>query len=298
MTRPDIAVTVAGLRERVADWRAAGDRIALVPTMGALHEGHLELVRRARQVAERAVVSIFVNPKQFGPGEDFASYPRGQGRDRDLLAGLADLVFLPAPQIVYPEGFSTTVTVSGPSAGFEGELRPGHFAGVATVVAKLFIQCGPDAAVFGEKDWQQLQVVSRMTRDLDLPVRIIPHATVRDADGLALSSRNARLSAGEMVTARRLNVELARVRDSLRDAPVEQVIARGKAALRDAGLDAVDYLALVDAETLEPLGSLVPGRPARLLVAAHVGPVRLLDNLPVAAEEARSAPVNHLGAEG
>ena len=287
MIPPDIAVTVAELRARVAQWRAAGDRIALVPTMGALHEGHLALARRAREEAERVVVSIFVNPKQFGPGEDFALYPRGQERDRDLLAGLADLVFVPGPEIVYPEGFSTTITVAGPSAGFEGELRPGHFAGVATVVAKLFIQCGPDVALFGEKDWQQLQVVSRMTRDLDLPVRIVPHPTVRDEDGLALSSRNARLSADEMTTARRLNVELGRVRDDLRAAPLEEAIARGKAALRAAGMGAIDYLVLVDAQTLEPLPQPVPGRPARLLVAAHVGPVRLLDNLPVEAAKRR-----------
>lgn len=283
---PEIASSVQELRRRISDWRAAGERIALVPTMGALHEGHLALVRRARTEARRAVVSIFVNPTQFAAGEDFASYPRAEDRDRALLAGLADLVYVPAPQEVYPPGFCTTVSVGGPSEGWEGEARPGHFAGVATVVAKLLIQASPDLAVFGEKDWQQLQVVRRLVRDLDLPVRILAHETVRDEHGLALSSRNAYLRPGELATARRLNRVLEEVRRDLALRPVAEALSRGRAALGALGFDPIDYLALVEAETLARIDALRPGMDARLLVAARLGPVRLLDNLAVEAPRA------------
>ena len=282
MSKPEIISTVPALRDVIDGWRREGLRVALVPTMGALHEGHLELVRHGREVANRVVVSIFVNPKQFGPGEDFGAYPRVADRDRHLLGGLADCVYGPAGAEMYPEGFSTAVTVEGPSAGFEGAIRPGHFSGVATIVCKLFTQSGADAAIFGEKDWQQLQVVRRLVRDLDLRTEIVPHATVRDEHGLALSSRNAFLSAGELVVARRLNVVMRDVAEGLTTTAGSDWAATlrvGECALRDAGFAAVDYLTAVEAETLVPADDL--SRPARLLVAARLGSVRLLDNIAV-----------------
>ena len=281
MHSPETVRTVADLRARIAGWRAAGERVALVPTMGALHEGHLALVQAGRERAERVVVSIFVNPKQFAPSEDFDAYPRVADRDRALLAGLADLIFAPGVVDVYPPGFATEIAVAGPSAGFEGAARPGHFAGVATIVAKLLIQCGPDVAIFGEKDWQQLQVVTRMVRDLDLPVAIVPCPTVRDAAGLALSSRNAFLSPDELATARHLNGVLARAALDLRVRPVSEVLAKGRADLQRLGFGPIDYLALVEPDTLRPLDALAPGQPGRLLVAARLGAVRLLDNMAV-----------------
>jgi pantoate--beta-alanine ligase len=281
MGGPETVQSVAALRARVAGWRAAGERIALVPTMGALHEGHLALVRAGRERAERVVVSIFVNPKQFAPTEDFSAYPRVADKDRAALAGLAELIFAPATAEMYPPGFATEITVAGPSEGLEGAARPGHFAGVATVVAKLLIQCGPDCAIFGEKDWQQLQVVTRMARDLDLPVEIVPYPTVRDEAGLALSSRNAYLSPDHLATARKLNGVLARLAGELRRRDIAEVLAEGRAELERLGFGPVDYLAVAGPETLAPLHVLVPGRPARLLVAARLGPVRLLDNMAV-----------------
>jgi pantoate--beta-alanine ligase len=281
MGGPETVQSVAALRARVAGWRAAGERIALVPTMGALHEGHLALVRAGRERAERVVVSIFVNPKQFGPAEDFSAYPRVADKDRAALAGLADLIFAPGTAEMYPPGFATEITVAGPSEGLEGAARPGHFAGVATVVAKLLIQCGPDCAIFGEKDWQQLQVVTRMARDLDLPVEIVPYPTVRDEAGLALSSRNAYLSPDHLATARKLNGVLARLAGELRRRDIAEVLAEGRAELERLGFGPIDYLAVAGPETLAPLHVLVPGRPARLLVAARLGPVRLLDNMAV-----------------
>ena len=281
MQAPETVRSVAELRARVAAWRQAGERVALVPTMGALHEGHLALVRAGRERAERVVVSIFVNPKQFAPNEDFEAYPRVADRDRAALVGLADVIFAPGVNDMYPPGFATEITVAGPSEGFEGAARPGHFAGVATVVAKLFTQCGPDYAIFGEKDWQQLQVVTRMARDLDLPLEIVPHPTVRDEAGLALSSRNAYLSPDEIATARKLNVILSRTAGELRARPVAEVLAKGRAELEALGFGPIDYLAVADPETLKPLDALEPGKPARLLVAARLGSVRLLDNVAV-----------------
>ena len=281
MQAPDTVISVAELRVRVAGWRAAGERVALVPTMGALHEGHLALVRAGRERAGRVVVSIFVNPKQFAPSEDFDAYPRVAEKDRAALAGLADLVFAPSVGDMYPPGFATEITVGGPSAGFEGAARPGHFAGVATVVTKLLTQCGPDLAIFGEKDWQQLQVVRRLARDLDLPVEIAAHPTVRGEAGLALSSRNAYLSADELATARRLNGVLREVAVALRTRPVAEVVEEGRAEVARLGFGPVDYLALVQPDSLLPIAQLAPGDPARLLVAARLGPVRLLDNVPV-----------------
>ena len=281
MQAPETVRSVAELRARVAAWRQAGERVALVPTMGALHEGHLALVRAGRERAERVVVSIFVNPKQFAPNEDFEAYPRVADRDRAALVGLADVIFAPGVNDMYPPGFATEITVAGPSEGFEGAARPGHFAGVATIVAKLFTQCGPDYAIFGEKDWQQLQVVTRMARDLDLPLEIVPHPTVRDEAGLALSSRNAYLSPDEIETARKLNVILSRTAGELRARPVAEVLAKGRAELEALGFGPIDYLAVADPETLKPLDALEPGKPARLLVAARLGSVRLLDNVAV-----------------
>src|SRR5829696_5171261 len=213
-----IAPTVESLRRATAGWRGAGERIALVPTMGALHEGHLALARLARDRADRVVVSIFVNPTQFAPGEDFSSYPRTVEEDRRRLGGLADLIFTPAIEEMYPEGSATTVSVAGPAAaGLEDRFRPTHFQGVATVVAKLLIQAAPDAAVFGEKDYQQLKVIMRMTADLSLAVEIVPAPTVREPDGLALSSRNRYLSPEERRTAPALFANLRQAAESIRE---------------------------------------------------------------------------------
>ena len=281
MTLPDVVATIEDVRARVRAWRRAGERVALVPTMGALHDGHLALARRGREEADRVVVSIFVNPKQFAPHEDFSKYPRAAARDRELLTGLAELVFAPTPDTMYPDGFCSAVSVTGPSQGFEGAIRPGHFDGVATVVSKLFIQVEPDLAVFGEKDWQQLQVVRRMVRDLDMPLAIVGHPTIRDEHGLALSSRNTYLSAEERATARRLNGILREAAASLGPDGWGERLERASADVVSAGLGPVDYLAAVDAETMEPRAGVVPGRPARLVAAVRLGPVRLLDNFPV-----------------
>ncbi|HYM71555.1 MAG TPA: pantoate--beta-alanine ligase [Stellaceae bacterium] len=277
-----VARSIADLRRHVSAWRAAGERIGLVPTMGALHAGHLALVAAARSQCRRTVVSLFVNPKQFGPREDFATYPRPEADDlQKLAAAAADLAFIPAVDEMYPEGFVTTISVGGPSAGLCGAHRPGHFDGVATVVAKLLIQAAPDAAFFGEKDYQQLMVVRRMARDLNLPVEIVGVPTVREADGLALSSRNVYLSADE----RRLAPGLYRV---MRQAAGD--IARGAGAgaiLRQAGAELtglgfiVEYLELRDAASLAPLSGALAA-PARLLAAVHLGRTRLIDNIPVA----------------
>ncbi len=256
-------------------------RVALVPTMGALHEGHLALVREARRHADAVVASIFVNPLQFNAAADLARYPRDEAADLAQLeaAGCA-LAWLPAPEAMYPPGFATTVTVSGLTARWEGEHRPGHFAGVATVCCKLFTQTGAAVALFGEKDWQQLQVVRRMASDLDLPVQVIGHPTVREGDGLAMSSRNRFLSPEERARAAALPRALREAATLLaegRDAA--PVLAEAEAQLHTAGMG-TDYLALVDGPTLEPLAASAPG--ARLLAAMRLGSVRLLDNWPVA----------------
>lgn len=285
MSLPDIVTSVADLRARVAAWRRAGESVALVPTMGALHEGHLALVRRGREIARRVVVSIFVNPKQFAATDDFGRYPRTEARDRALLGDAADLVFAPGPADMYPEGFASAITVEGPSEGYEGAARPGHFSGVATVVAKLFLQCAPDVALFGEKDWQQLQVVRRLVADLDLPLQVVAHPTVRDEAGLALSSRNAYLAPEEIAVARRLNFGLREIAGALaRRADWPRILDEGRARLAEAGLPGIDYVDAVDAETLRPMPGPVAGRPARLLAAVRLGAVRLLDNMPVEAD--------------
>jgi pantoate--beta-alanine ligase len=276
-----VARTVAGLREAVGGWRAKGERIGLVPTMGALHRGHLALVEAARGQGERVVASLFVNPKQFGPREDFAAYPREEAADLAKFgeAGV-DLVFAPSVEEMYPPGFASNIRIAGISGSLEGAHRPGHFDGVATVVAKLLLQCLPDAAFFGEKDYQQLMVVRCLTRDLDIPVRIEGVPTVREPDGLALSSRNVYLSPEE----RRVAPQLHRVLDDtaavLRDRPdaVAPVLAAGIAALDEAGF-VLDYLALCDAADLSPMIAL--NRAARLLIAARLGRTRLIDNIAV-----------------
>ncbi|MGH6818456.1 MAG: pantoate--beta-alanine ligase [Methylovirgula sp.] len=276
-----IARDVATLRAIVADWRAAGERIALVPTMGALHAGHLSLVEAAKQRAGRTILSIFVNPTQFAPGEDFAAYPRAFERDVAAFAAAGgDLVFAPGVETVYPAGFATTVLVGGPAkAGLEDSFRPDHFAGVATVVAKLFQQCRPDLVIFGEKDYQQLKVVEQMVRDLDLGVEIVGAPTLRARDGLALSSRNQYLSPEERVLAPLLYAALLRCRDALRDgAALDVALASARAALAAAGFT-VDYLEARHAETLAPV---VEGEvPIRLLAAARLGATRLIDNIAV-----------------
>jgi len=273
--------SVAELRQHVARWRDSGERIGLVPTMGALHQGHLALVAAAQARCQRVVVSIFVNPKQFGPQEDLTSYPRPEADDLAKLtqAGV-DLAFIPPVDAMYPPGFATTVTVGGPSEGLCGAHRPGHFDGVATVVAKLLIQTAPDAAFFGEKDYQQLMVVRRMARDLNLPVEIVGVPTVREPDGLALSSRNVYLSAEERRLAPNLNRVLHEAAGEIARASLPApILQRAISALSELGF-AVEYLELRDATTLAPLLD-TPSRPARLLAAIQLGRTRLIDNVPV-----------------
>jgi pantoate--beta-alanine ligase len=280
----EIARTVADLRRRIAHWRRGSERIGLVPTMGALHEGHMALVRAARSEGDRVVASIFVNPKQFAPTEDLSSYPRREAGDLQMLqqAGV-DLVFTPTVDEMYPPGFATLVRVRELTEGLCGAHRAGHFDGVATVVTKLLIQALPDAAYFGEKDYQQLTVVRRLARDLDLPVRIVGVATVREEDGLALSSRNVYLSAEE----RRIAPGLARVLRGLaaglgqHPAAVDRELVRGKAELARAGL-AVEYLEVRDAETLAPVPAEVTA-PSRVFAAVRLGRTRLIDNVPIPA---------------
>lgn len=276
------ASTVQGLRAYVAEWRRAGDSVALVPTMGALHEGHLALLKAARAKASRTIVSIFVNPAQFAPTEDFAKYPRDLSGDLKKIAaaGSADLVYTPDPAEMYPDGFSTRIVLAGPARGLESDARPHFFAGVATVVAKLFLQCRPDFALFGEKDYQQLLVVKRMAKDLDLGIEVIGIPTMREADGLALSSRNTYLSPEARLIAGQLNRVLASVGQRARSGTsLPQAEAEGAAALLNAGFERVDYVALRDAETLEPLRVL--NGSVRALAAARVGGVRLIDNMAV-----------------
>lgn len=278
---PQVAHTVADLRATVAGWRAEGLRVALVPTMGALHEGHLSLVRMALQQADKVIVSIFVNPKQFGPSEDFAAYPRTLDQDA-FKVGMAggSLVFAPSVAEMYPAGFATTVSVTGVTEGLCGAARPGHFDGVATVVTKLLLQARPDVAIFGEKDYQQLMVIRRFVTDLDIPVEIVGAPVVREVDGLAMSSRNAYLSDAERAVANRLNWVLRQVADDIRGGrPVAEARAGGRAELEARGFSRVDYLDLRAADDLTPLDTL--DRPARLLVAAVLGSTRLIDNIPV-----------------
>jgi pantoate--beta-alanine ligase len=275
---PAVDTTIAGIRARVVEARARGSRIALVPTMGALHAGHVALVRRARELADHVVVSIFVNPLQFGPAEDFDRYPRTLHADLATLAGLADAVFAPSVAEMYPDGPTQTRVTGGEAAAlFEGESRPGHFDGMLTVVAKLLNIVQPDVALFGQKDAQQIFLVCRMVADLDLPVGIEAVPTVREADGLALSSRNRFLDEG----ARRASVQLSRALAAAADAAPQGVAAALAAA--HAGLASpvrLDYLAIVDPRTFHPVDDGYHG-PALVLIAARVGDTRLIDNATV-----------------
>jgi pantoate--beta-alanine ligase len=272
----------AALRATLAPWRREGLRIGFVPTMGALHRGHAALVERALAACDRVVVSVFVNPTQFAPGEDFARYPRSEEADAALLARVgAQVMYAPSVEEIYPPGDATRVTVAGLTESMEGAIRPHFFTGVATVCARLFCHVQPDAAFFGEKDYQQLLVVRRMVRDLGLGLEVTGVATVREPDGLALSSRNAYLSAEERAAAPALHRVLQGVAAGLRDgAAMAALRPDAVRALLDAGCAEPDYLDLRDAETLAPLERL-DGAPARLLVAARLGTTRLIDNIPV-----------------
>jgi pantoate--beta-alanine ligase len=279
--RVQIIRDIATLHRAVSALKQGGKSVALVPTMGALHEGHLSLVRMGRRVADHVVVSIFVNPTQFGPNEDYAAYPRDEGRDAALLVEeKAALLWAPDVSVMYPEGHSTRIEVAELGADYCGAARPGHFDGVATVVAKLFNQVRPDIALFGEKDWQQLAIIRRMARDLDFGLDILGAPIARDADGLALSSRNAYLSEEQRAAAaafpRALKAAAAAIAGG---GEVDEALARAEAAIVAGGFDSVDYVALADANSLERLREF--RTPARLLAAARMGKTRLIDNLAV-----------------
>ncbi|WGF89857.1 pantoate--beta-alanine ligase [Marinivivus vitaminiproducens] len=271
---------VRTLRRTVGAWQARGGTVGLVPTMGALHEGHLHLVRQAFDRADRVVVSIFVNPMQFAPSEDFSAYPRRLAEDAEKLREEGvDLIYAPSPAVMYPEGFATRITVAGVSEGFCGAVRPGHFEGVATVVAKLLLQSQADIALFGLKDYQQFLVIRTLAEDLNIPCEVLGIPTVRDVDGLALSSRNAYLSHEERAVAPHLfatlNAMVERLATRRHDAA--EVEAWGSARLRAAGFGRIDYLRFAD----DRLGPYAPDREGRLLAAVYLGRARLLDNIAV-----------------
>ena len=278
--RPLVVRSVPALRKITSRYRAKRESVALVPTMGALHDGHLSLVRAAHRRAKRVIVSIFVNPAQFAPTEDFKTYPRSFNADLGMLAALkVDLIWAPTVSVMYPDGFSTTIAPAGPAlVGLEDKFRPHFFGGVATVVSKLFLQTTPDFAIFGEKDYQQLKVVTRMARDLDLPLRVIGVPTVREKDGLAMSSRNAYLSGDDRRTAPLLYRVLKDIAAAIKSGtPPGTAIAQGRSRIEQAGFK-LDYLEARHAETLAPIDS-AKGGPIRLLVAARIGTTRLIDNI-------------------
>jgi len=273
--------TVAELRTLARGWKAAGEMIGVVPTMGALHDGHLSLARRARAECDRVITTIFVNPKQFNNPDDLKKYPRTEAADADLLGTVpVDAIFAPSPEEVYPDGFITTVMLGGVAQPLEGHMRPGHFDGVATVVTKLFGMTLADRGYFGQKDWQQLQVVLRLVRDLNIPVKVVGCETIRDADGLALSSRNVRLTAAGREKAPVLYAAITAAADDIRAGQSDRMAIREAAeAIRAAGFDRVEYIELRDAETLMPSDD--PARPRRMLAACWLDGVRLIDNIPV-----------------
>lgn len=279
---PEVVRTIADLRGRVAAWRRAGAIVGMVPTMGALHAGHLALVAAARSQTDRVIVTLFVNPRQFAPSEDFGLYPRGEDADRQKLSGLApEVLFAPGTEEIYAAGDATTIIVGGPAMGLETDHRPHFFSGVATIVAKLLIAGLPDRAFFGEKDYQQLLVVRRMATDLGLPTTIVGCPTVREPDGLALSSRNAYLSPADRTVAPRLHAALQDAARRIRlGEPPAAALPDAAAALQAAGF-AVDYFDLRNAETLAPVADL-GAEPLRLLAAARLGATRLIDNIAVA----------------
>jgi pantoate--beta-alanine ligase len=270
------------LRKVVQEWRRRGHKIALVPTMGGLHEGHVSLVRLAKQHASRVVVSVFVNPTQFAPHEDYENYPRNEERDwHKLLSAQADAMYAPDVHEIYPHDFSTRVEVAGITQTLEGVSRPHFFSGVTTVVSKLFLQSLPDIAIFGEKDYQQLLVIKRMVKDLSFPIAIVAAPTLREADGLAMSSRNVYLDAAERALAPQLYAVLSEMRGDLASGRAAvDTLRPGMSRLEKSGFR-IDYLELRDSETLLPLEATVE-TPARLLAAAYLGPVRLIDNVAVA----------------
>ena len=273
--------TVAELRTIVRGWKAAGEMVGVVPTMGALHEGHLSLARAGKRECERVITTIFVNPKQFNNPEDLKKYPRTEEADVALLSSVGvDVVFIPHAEDVYPDGFITTVSVGGVSEHLEGRMRPGHFDGVATVVTKLFGMTMADRGYFGQKDWQQLQVVLRLVRDLNLPITIVGCETIREADGLAMSSRNVRLTDAGRAVAGVLYSAITAAADDIRAGQSDRMAIREAAEkVRAAGFDRVEYIELRDAETLMPSDD--PQKPRRMLAAAWLDGVRLIDNIPV-----------------
>ena len=278
---PQLIRSLGEYRQACDQVRAAGQRLGLVPTLGALHHAHQALMRAARRESERVAVTIFVNPTQFGPGEDFERYPRDEVGDANMLAGAGcDLLYAPERAVMYPDGFATSVLVSSVSTMLEGRMRPHFFGGVATVVTKLLLQALPDAAFFGEKDYQQLLVIKQLTRDLDIPVEIIGCATVREHDGLAMSSRNAYLSADERRVAARLNLVMHEAIKAVHSgAPIDAVESEANRHLAAAGFISVDYVAIRNANTLQPIASRA--EPARILAAAWLGKTRLIDNMAV-----------------
>ncbi|MFC4214498.1 pantoate--beta-alanine ligase [Pseudophaeobacter arcticus] len=280
MTAPIIR-QLAALRAKHSDWIRAGERVAVVPTMGALHPGHLSLVEAAKAACDRVIVTIFVNPKQFNNPEDLANYPRTEHEDAIKLAPYGvDVIYVPDPDQIYPDGFASTVSVAGVADQMEGACRPGHFDGVATVVAKLFLQTGAHQAFFGEKDYQQLLVVRRMARDLDIPIEVVGCPTVREASGLAMSSRNMRLSAAAVAQAGALHPILTKLATQLAAGGDFTLLGKAaEAAILAAGFDRLEYLSLCCAEDLSALDSA--DRPARLFVAAWLEDVRLIDNVAV-----------------
>jgi pantoate--beta-alanine ligase len=273
--------TVAELRALVRGWKAKGETVGVVPTMGALHDGHLSLARRAKGECDRVITTIFVNPKQFNNPEDLKAYPRSEAADAQLLANVpVDVIFAPGVDEVYPEGFITTVSMAGVAQPLEGYMRPGHFDGVATVVTKLFGMTLADRGYFGQKDWQQLQVVLRLVRDLNLPVEVVGCETIREGDGLAMSSRNVRLTAAGRTKAPVLYAAVTQAARDIRAGHADRMAIREAAeAMRAAGFDRVEYIELRDAETLMPSDD--PRRPRRMLTAAWIDGVRLIDNIPV-----------------
>ena len=273
--------SIADLRATISRLRQQGHKIGLVPTMGALHDGHLALIAAAKARGCKAVATIFVNPKQFGPSEDLATYPRDEAGDLvKLTAAGTDLLFAPMPEEVYPDGFATSVAVSGVSEHLCGATRPHFFGGVATVVTKLLLQALPDMAFFGEKDFQQLQVIRRFARDLDIPVEIVGVPIVREADGLAMSSRNRYLTPEERLISSHLPVVMRDLAEALRDgkSAADRIVA-AKDRLLAAGFDKIDYLELCDADRIQPITAAKA--PCRIFVAAFVGRTRLIDNWPV-----------------
>ncbi|MDE2183816.1 MAG: pantoate--beta-alanine ligase [Alphaproteobacteria bacterium] len=282
MTTPQIVTTIAALRARIAADRHQGAKIALVPTMGALHEGHLSLARLAHSLADEVVVSIFVNPTQFAPHEDFDRYPRVLQADVEKLGNdnHADVVFAPTIQEIYPAGFATRIVMNGPAEGLESDFRPHFFAGVTIIVAKLLLAALPEIAIFGEKDYQQLLVIRRLVSDLGIPANIIGAPILRESDGLAMSSRNAYLSPEERKVAGKLNVIVSGLCARLRAGETIPAVEKsGAHAVLDAGFSSVDYIAVRDAATLAPITSL--DAPARVLAAATLGKTRLIDNMAV-----------------